>query len=31
VRTRMLDYFQLVGAGDPRVVTARRQLTNLLY
>ena len=31
VRTRMLDYFQLVGADDPRVVTARRQLTNLLY
>lgn len=31
VRTRMLDYFQLVGADDPRVVTARRELTNLLY
>lgn len=31
VRTRLLDYFALVGAEDPRVVTARRQLTNLLY
>ncbi|MFN3708894.1 tetratricopeptide repeat protein [Microcella sp.] len=31
VRTRMLDFFQLVGADDPRVVAARRELTNLLY
>ncbi|MGY6498628.1 MAG: tetratricopeptide repeat protein [Microcella sp.] len=31
VRTRLLDYFQLVGADDPRVVAARRELTNLLY
>ena len=31
VRTRMLEYFEVAGAEDPRVVTARRQLTNLLY
>jgi len=31
VRTRMLEYFEIAGADDPRVVTARRQLTNLLY
>ncbi|HET8957507.1 MAG TPA: tetratricopeptide repeat protein [Microcella sp.] len=31
VRTRLLDFFALVGAEDPRVVAARRQLTNLLY
>lgn len=31
VRARMLDFFALVGAEDPRVVAARRQLTNLLY
>ena len=31
VRTRLLEYFEVAGAEDPRVVTARRQLTNLLY
>ena len=31
VRTRLLDYFQIVGAEDPRVVAARRRLTALLY
>jgi putative thioredoxin len=31
VRTRMLEYFEVAGADDPRVVSARRQLTNLLY
>jgi putative thioredoxin len=31
VRTRLLEYFEVAGADDPRVVTARRQLTNLLY
>lgn len=31
VRTRMLDYFQIAGAEDPRVVAARRRLTALLY
>ncbi|RZS57594.1 putative thioredoxin [Microcella putealis] len=31
VRARMLDFFALVGAEDPRVAAARRQLTNLLY
>lgn len=31
VRTRLLDYFEIVGAGDPRVSAARRQLTMLLY
>ena len=31
VRTRMLEYFEVAGAEDPRVVIARRQLTNLLY
>ncbi|AWB89591.1 tetratricopeptide repeat protein [Salinibacterium hongtaonis] len=31
VRARMLDYFEIAGAEDPRVIAARRQLTNLLY
>ena len=31
VRTRLLEYFEIVGADDPRVIAARRQLTNLLY
>jgi putative thioredoxin len=31
VRTRLLEYFEVAGADDPRVVAARRQLTNLLY
>lgn len=31
VRARLLEYFEIAGAEDPRVVAARRQLTNLLY
>lgn len=31
VRTRLLDYFEISGAEDPRVVAARRRLTSLLY
>lgn len=31
IRTRMLDYFEIVGADDPRTVAARRALTALLY
>jgi putative thioredoxin len=31
VRTRLLEYFEVAGADDPRVIAARRQLTNLLY
>lgn len=31
VRARMLEYFEIAGAEDPRVIAARRQLTNLLY
>jgi putative thioredoxin len=31
VRTRLLDYFEIVGADDPRVPAARRRLTALLY
>lgn len=31
VRTRLLDYFEIAGADDPRVIAARRRLTNLLY
>ena len=31
VRTRMLDYFQIAGVEDPRVIAARRRLTTLLY
>ena len=31
VRTRMLEYFEIAGPEDPRVLAARRRLTNLLY
>lgn len=31
VRTRLLDYFEIVGAEDPRTNAARRRLTALLY
>ena len=31
VRSRMLDYFEIAGAEDPRVGAARRRLTGLLY
>lgn len=31
IRTRLLDYFEIVGADDPRTVAARRALTALLY
>lgn len=31
LRARLLDYFEIVGADDPRTVAARRALTNLLY
>jgi putative thioredoxin len=31
VRTRMLEYFEIAGADDPRVLDARRRLTALLY
>ena len=31
VRTRLLDYFEIAGGDDPRVVVARRRLTALLY
>lgn len=31
IRTRMLDYFEIAGAEDPRVGAARRRLTALLY
>lgn len=31
VRTRLLEYFEVAGAEDPRVVAARRRLTALLY
>lgn len=31
VRTRLLDFFEIAGAEDPRVVSARRRLTGLLY
>ncbi len=31
VRVRILEYFEIAGADDPRVVTARRRLTLLLY
>jgi putative thioredoxin len=31
VRTRLLEYFEIVGAEDPRVIVARRRLTGLLY
>lgn len=31
IRTRLLDYFEIAGADDPRVTDARRRLTLLLY
>jgi len=31
VRTRLLEFFEVVGAEDPRVIAARRRLTALLY
>jgi putative thioredoxin len=31
VRARLLEYFEIAGADDPRVLAARRRLTNLLY
>ncbi len=31
VRARLLEYFEVAGADDPRVLAARRRLTNLLY
>jgi putative thioredoxin len=31
VRTRILDYFEIAGPEDPRVIAARRRLTALLY
>lgn len=31
VRTRLLDYFEIAGVDDPRVMAARRRLTGLLY
>ena len=31
VRTRLLSYFEIAGAEEPRVVAARRRLTALLY
>ncbi len=31
IRTRLLEYFEIAGADDPRVGAARRRLTTLLY
>ncbi len=31
VRARLLEYFEIAGGDDPRVTTARRSLTGLLY
>ncbi len=31
LRTRLLEYFEIAGAEDPRVIAARRRLTGLLY
>lgn len=31
VRTRLLEYFEIVGADDARTIAARRRLTALLY
>ena len=31
VRTRLLEFFEIAGAEDPRVISARRRLTGLLY
>jgi putative thioredoxin len=31
IRTRLLDYFEILGGDDPLVAAARRRLTGLLY
>lgn len=31
IRTRLLEYFEIVGIDDARTIAARRALTNLLY
>ena len=31
LRVRLVEYFELIGAEDPRVVAARRRLANALY
>jgi putative thioredoxin len=31
LRVRLVEYFELIGADDPRVVAARRRLANALY
>jgi putative thioredoxin len=31
IRVRLLEYFEIVGVEDPRVIAARRRLTMLLY
>ncbi len=31
IRTRLLDYFEIVGSDDPRVTAARARLASLLY
>lgn len=31
LRLRLVDYFEIVGAADPRVATARRRLASALY
>lgn len=31
VRERLLEFFEVAGVEDPRVIAARRRLTNLLY
>jgi putative thioredoxin len=31
VRERLVEYFEVVGTDEPRVMAARRRLTNLLY
>ncbi len=31
VRQRLIDYFEIAGVDDPRVIAARRRLTGLLY
>jgi putative thioredoxin len=31
IRTRLVDYFEIVGVADPRVIRARGRLASLLY
>jgi putative thioredoxin len=31
VRTRLIEFFEIAGIDDPRVIAARRRLTALLY